>query len=89
MPEEGVNRVPFPAEVAHIWAWFTRLDAARQPAFMGTSPITYEGLVAFFTLHGVVPQAWEVDAIKCLDRIAMEALAPKSEPGKQAKPRGR
>jgi hypothetical protein len=73
MPEEGINQVTFPAEVAHIWAWFTRLDAARQPAFAGLSPITYEAMAAFFTLQGIKPQPWEVDAIKALDRVAVDS----------------
>lgn len=76
MPPEGVNPVEFPQAVSHLWQWFMQLSNARQPG-MGVSPITYPDLHAFFSLYGITPDGWELDAIRVLDGIALESMNDK------------
>lgn len=77
MPEEGINPVDFPEALAHLWQWFLQLNSARQSG-MSASPITYPDMRAFFSLYGIAPQGWELDAIRLLDGIALESMSEKT-----------
>lgn len=75
MPEEGINPVSFPEAVGHVWEWFLHLNASRQAGMGGPMPVTYTEIAAFFNLEGVELSGWELQAIRWLDRIALEPIA--------------
>lgn len=87
MPEEGINPVPFPGELARVWHWFCDLHEDRDVGLGGTGPIGWRSMQAYFDLHGARPAVWEMKAIKALDQIAREAMKPKPEPGKKTSTR--
>lgn len=74
---EGINPIEFPEALAHLWQWFLQLNSARQPG-MGASPITYPDMQAFFSLYGIAPQGFELDAIRLLDSVALESMTEKA-----------
>lgn len=71
MPEEGINPVPFPGELAHIWLWYADLEGSRDVG-LAVGPITFTSMRSYFDLTKERPQAWEIDVIKQLDRLSME-----------------
>lgn len=55
---------------------------------MGPSPITYPDIQAYFALHGIKPQGWELACIRKLDGIALTSSAKKDTDAKrERKPR--
>lgn len=72
MPEEGINPVEFPEVLAELWGWFLRLNAGRGGGF-GTQPITEQGIGWFFHNRGIRPQMWQLDALRLLDRVALDS----------------
>lgn len=70
MPQEGINPIEFPDVASELWRWFLDLHSARGQG-MAPSPITYLDLFAYAQLHGLAFAAWELDAIRRLDRIAL------------------
>lgn len=74
MPAEGINPATIPEIAQHVWAWFLMLNACRQSG-MGPSPISHSEMLAFFTLEGIMPEGWELQAIRALDNVALESAA--------------
>ena len=72
MPEEGINPIEFPEVARAAWHWFMKLDAKRQPAMAGLSPISESEIGWFFRNRSITPDGWEFDAIDALDRLAIE-----------------
>lgn len=70
MPEEGINPVEFPDVLFDVWHWFCDLNASRQSG-MSPSPISYLDIDAYCRVMGLRMAAWEVSAIKAIDRIAL------------------
>lgn len=64
------------------WKWFIRLNN-RRPASMGLSSISYEQMLAFFELIGVIPQPFEVELIEMFDNIAMRILSEQAKKEQQ------
>lgn len=46
---------------------------STRPAGMGLSPITYPDIHAFFTMIGERPARWQLDAIRRLDLVVLDA----------------
>lgn len=59
-----------PVETQHVWRWFCALGSARTSA-MATNPISWSDMHAYFALHRICPEAWEIDAIRGLDEAYM------------------
>ena len=72
MPAEGVNQTEFPDVLYDLWRCFLNLNAARGGG-MGPSPISYLELHAYSQLHRIRFEAWEMDALRQLDNVAMVA----------------
>lgn len=75
MPEEGINPVDLPEVAWHVWEWFLQLSGSRQSGIAGPVPLSNLEILAFFQLEGVSPDGWELQAIRALDRVAMESAA--------------
>jgi len=60
------NLPPIPPGAEHLWLWFNDLDAKRQAGF-SINALSWGDIAAYFTLHGIKPMRWEIDAIARLD----------------------
>lgn len=65
-----------------VWATFVDLHNSRSVGF-SANPIAYSEILAYYTLHQIVPDLWEVQTIKRLDNVVLEIAAIEQE--KQAK----
>ena len=70
-----------PTAVAHLWAWFIELSAARGSSGFGPLPIGYGEIDAWARLTMRDPTPAEVTALRRLDgvflKVMTEALAKK------------
>lgn len=62
----------FPEALQYVWEWFIKLNNTRQSG-MAASPITYQEILAFCTLYEIKMCEWELDLIKLLDMVALNA----------------
>jgi hypothetical protein len=69
--QEELHFDPIPNSCLHVWEWFLQLDSSRQSG-MQANPISFSDIQAFFQLHNVQPDDWEISLIKQLDRIALK-----------------
>lgn len=81
-PKELQNLVELPEFAKECWSFFLALNATRVSGF-GISPITYQEILAYFTLYGISPETWEVDVIKLFDSTAMEHAQKEQEKNKK------
>lgn len=54
---------------AQVWSWFSELCAARTHHEGGANPIGYAEIEAWARLTHRVPQPWEIEWLRALDRI--------------------
>lgn len=59
----------------YVWTAFLDLNGARTQGFNGPNPITYQDIRAWIDLTETPLSAWEVEAIKRLDRLFMRVVA--------------
>jgi hypothetical protein len=64
----------FPELLAHIWSAFHVLNSARTVGFSGPNPITYGDIKAWMELTETPLTAFEVEAIRKLDKVYMRAV---------------
>jgi hypothetical protein len=64
----------FPELLSHIWSAFTILNSTRSVGFSGPNPISFGDIKAWMELTGTPLTAFEVDAVKRLDRVYMGAV---------------
>jgi hypothetical protein len=74
MPPEGINPQEFPDAMYELWNWFLALHCARPPG-MGFTPILETEIRAFCLNRGIRMSLWEIDAIRALDRVAMDSFS--------------
>lgn len=67
--------VELPDSMQYVWSWFIELHNARTSNGFGLNPITYADIKAYFDLYDIVPQDWQVQLIKQLDNVALNAFA--------------
>jgi hypothetical protein len=71
-----------------VWRWFVDLAAARRQSGMGTSPLVWADVGAYFRLWRTVPRPWELQALRALDgvylRVAGEIAEQRRRAGKRA-----
>lgn len=75
--EEIVEQEPpsLPEAALYAWSYFLKLNQTRQiGGFGGFSAISYQEMLAYFTLDQSYPESWEIDLIKEFDRVALEVL---------------
>jgi hypothetical protein len=64
-----------PGAAAHLWGWFWQLSNARPEGFSSAGPLTFGEIAAWAGLTGARPQAWEVEALKAMDRAYLASVA--------------
>lgn len=76
-----------PASARYAWAYFLRLHQTRQQGgFGGFSMITYQEMLAFFTLEQVFPETYELELIRVWDMVARQKFE-EQEKQKTKKPK--
>lgn len=78
-PKELEGMVEFPDGMVEVWKFFIDLHNARSSNGFGVNPISYSEIYSYFKLIEIQPQEWEIDVIKKLDKVAMEAFAEQSK----------
>jgi len=61
----------FPELLSHIWSAFTILNNSRSVGFSGPNPISYGDIKAWMELTNTPLTAFEVEAVKRLDKVYM------------------
>lgn len=73
---------PVPEGGERLWRVFADLSGARAEGFSGPASISWRDVAAWSDLTGTRLARWELDAIRHLDGVAMEAwreAQPKSK----------
>ena len=63
----------YPWDTRYIWEWFIDLSRGRSIGAMAVNAISWADMYAYFSLIGIKPMRWEVDAVRALDTIFLEA----------------
>lgn len=82
-PVQLQNLVEMPKTLQYIWQWFLELNATR-PSGFGIGNIQYLEMQAYFNLHHITPEAWEIGVLKLFDSIAVSVAR---EQDKKPKPK--
>jgi hypothetical protein len=78
-PRELDNLAELPTSCYECWSWFLNLNESRTSNGFGFNPISYSDIDAFFRLRKIIPEQWEVDLIKRLDRETLGIYAEKAK----------
>lgn len=78
-PKELDNIPELPSSCEEVWGWFLNLNESRSSSGFGFNPITYSDIDAFFRLKQIVPETWEIDLVKRLDREVLGVYAEKAK----------
>ncbi len=54
------------------WSYFIALHNKRGSNGFGVNPISYQEMLAYFTLIDYMPEQWEIDLISKLDSVFLE-----------------
>ena len=76
MPPQ-LNSVELPYCVAYLWRWFCDLSGSRGYAEHGPMALSYQELFAWTQLMKTEPTAWEISALKMIDRIFLQEAMKK------------
>jgi hypothetical protein len=76
MPEE-LEPIEKPACLDYLWQWFCELSNSRQYTDFGPLALSYQEIQAWANLTGKDPAAWEVEAIKQIDRLFLNEATKK------------
>lgn len=76
--QELEDLIDLPESMMYVWKYFIELHNARSLG-NGISPISYSDIQAYFNLYSIIPMEWEIQVIKQLDNIAMQAYAADAE----------
>lgn len=69
-----------PNAALFAWSYFMRLHQTRQSGgFGGFSAISYQEMLAFFTLEQTFPEPYELELIRVWDRMMIEHYNKKHE----------
>jgi hypothetical protein len=79
--EATESEPPILPMAAHFaWSYFLRLSQTRQSGgFGGFSAISYQEMLAFFTLEQTFPEPYELELIRVWDRMMIEHYNKKQE----------
>jgi hypothetical protein len=78
-PKELENLTEIPSSCIEVWQWFLQLNETRSSNGFGFDPIGYGDICAFFQLIQIVPEMWELDLIRGLDRTVLGVYAAKQK----------
>lgn len=69
-----------PASANYAWSYFLRLNQTRQSSGLGGfSFISYQEMLAYFTLERIAPEPYELELIRVWDGIACEHYQSKTK----------
>ena len=71
-PKELDELVEFPESMLYQWSYFIALHNKRGSNGFGVNPISYQEMLAYFTLIDYMPEQWEIDLISKLDSVFLE-----------------
>jgi len=80
--QEEIDSEPpiLPISAQFAWTYFLRLHQTRQQGgFGGFFAISYQEMLAFFTLEQVFPEPYELELIRVWDKIAIEHEAKEQQ----------
>jgi len=66
-----LDEAEIPDQLAHVWNWFTQLNAARSGNGYGPNPISYTEIASWASLTGAAPTSFEVLLIRAIDALCM------------------
>ena len=74
LQEEQESEPPtLPTSAQFAWTYFLRLNQTRQSGgFGGFCAISYQEMLAFFTLEDVSPEPYELELIRVWDKVWLE-----------------
>lgn len=78
-PKELEDMLEFPQDMMQVWKFFIDLHNARSSNGFGVNPISYSDMYGYFKLIGIQPDDWEVETIRRLDIIALDAFAEQAK----------
>ena len=78
-PKELEQMLEFPDDMLEVWKFFIDLNNARSGNGFGANPISYSDMYSYFKLIDIQPDGWEVDTIRKLDMIALDAFAEQAK----------
>lgn len=64
-----------PEEGEHIWSWFWRLNARRQPGFESTAPLSYEQILYWSGMTRTFVSPEEVEILTAMDDAFVIGIA--------------
>ena len=65
--------------MTHIWNFFLRLDRHRSSNGYGANPLSWADIKAFFDLHEIRPEEYELLAISMLDNAKLSYVSKELE----------
>lgn len=68
MPDQ-LKPMDIPPAIIYIWIWFCQLSGGRGYSEAGAMPLSFSEIQAWAELTRMEPMAWEVEAVKALDRV--------------------
>lgn len=74
-PKELEDMLEFPQDMMQVWKFFIDLHNGRSGNGFSANPISYSDIYSYFQLIGIEPHDWEIDVIRKLDMIALDAFA--------------
>jgi len=76
-PPVVVEAPDCPPGAAYLWSWFLQLHAGRRSGGFGPANLAYVDIEAFFRLHRIKPEPWEIEAIMAVDGEWLNVQAEK------------
>lgn len=78
-PRELEDLLEIPRSCYECWSWFLELNESRSSNGFGMNPLSYSDTDAFFRLKQVLPEIWEIDLLRRLDREVLSVYAKKQK----------
>ena len=78
-PKELEDMIEFPQDMLQVWKFFIDLHNARSSNGFGINPISYSEMYSYFKLIEIQPHDWEIETIKKLDKVALDAFAEQAK----------
>jgi len=75
-----------PTSAQFAWTYFLRLHQTRQSGgFGGFFAISYQEMLAFFTLESTFPESYELELIRVWDKLALEHMHKEQQKASKTK----
>lgn len=71
--------IELPDTMSYVWIYFSDLHNSRSNSGFGINPLSYSDILAYYKLFNLIPNDWEIRAIKRLDNIALDQYAKEAE----------